>query len=100
MNIPGISNQLLLLNAKQASKLCGCSERTWRSWDSAGHIPQPIRIGRSVYWRPEELREWIEAIQNDTSTTIPGEEGMANIEIALAILESSRRRARVDLPLG
>ena len=46
-----------------------------------------------------ELREWIEAIQNDTPTTIPGEEGMANIELALAILESSKRKARVELPL-
>ena len=46
-----------------------------------------------------EVREWIEAIQDDTPTTIPGEEGMANIEIALAILESSKRRARVELPL-
>ena len=49
--------------------------------------------------RRREVREWIEAIANDTPATIPGEEGMANIEIALAILESSRRRARVELPL-
>jgi len=51
----------LLLSAVEAAQLCGCSERTWRSWDSAGHIPLPVRIGRSVYWRPDELREWIEA---------------------------------------
>jgi len=46
-----------------------------------------------------EQREWIEAIQNDTAPTIPGEEGMANIEIALAILESSRLKKRLELPL-
>jgi glucose-fructose oxidoreductase len=46
-----------------------------------------------------ELREWIEAIQQDTPCTIPGEDGMANIEIALAALESARRKARVELPL-
>ncbi len=46
-----------------------------------------------------EQREWIEAIQNDTAPTIPGEEGMANIEIALAILESSKRKTRLELPL-
>jgi glucose-fructose oxidoreductase len=46
-----------------------------------------------------ELREWAEAIANDTPCTIPGEEGMANIEVALAILESSKRKARVTLPL-
>lgn len=46
-----------------------------------------------------ELREWIEAIINDTPTTIPGEEGRANIELALAILEANARKARVELPL-
>lgn len=46
-----------------------------------------------------ELREWLEAIANDTPTTIPGEEGMANIELALAILESSKRKCRLELPL-
>ncbi len=46
-----------------------------------------------------ETREWIEAIQNDTPTTIPGEDGMANIEIALAILEASKTKTRVELPL-
>lgn len=46
-----------------------------------------------------EQREWIEAIQSDTPTTIPGEEGMANIEIALAILASSQRKERIELPL-
>ena len=49
--------------------------------------------------RHRELREWIEAIANDTPATIPGEEGMANIELALAILESSKRQARLTLPL-
>ncbi len=49
--------------------------------------------------RHRELREWIEAIQNDTPPTIPGEEGMANIELALAILESAKRKARLELPL-
>ena len=46
-----------------------------------------------------ELREWIEAIAEDKPCTIPGEEGMANIELALAILESSKRKERIVLPL-
>ena len=46
-----------------------------------------------------EVREWIEAIANDTPPTIPGEEGMANIEVVLAILKSSKCRQRVELPL-
>ena len=49
----------LLLTAKEAAELCGKSLRTWRTWDSAGHIPRPVRIGRSTLWRLEELREWV-----------------------------------------
>jgi len=51
----------LLLTAKQAAAICGKSLRTWRTWDSAGWIPQPVRIGRSTLWRADELREWVAA---------------------------------------
>lgn len=51
----------LLLTAKQAASMCGKSLRTWRTWDSAGWIPKPIRIGRSTLWRLDELREWVSA---------------------------------------
>ncbi len=49
--------------------------------------------------RRRELREWIEAIANDTPATIPGEEGKANIELALAILQASAEKRRIELPL-
>lgn len=51
----------LLLTARQAALVCGRSLRTWRTWDSAGWTPRPVRIGRSTLWRAEELRLWIEA---------------------------------------
>jgi predicted DNA-binding transcriptional regulator AlpA len=51
----------LLLTAKQAAVICGKSLRTWRSWDAAGWIPRPVRIGRSTLWRANELREWVAA---------------------------------------
>jgi predicted DNA-binding transcriptional regulator AlpA len=51
----------LLLTAKQAAATCGKSLRTWRTWDSAGWIPKPVRIGRSTLWRADELREWVKA---------------------------------------
>lgn len=53
--------QPLLLTAPQAAALCGKSLRTWRTWDAAGFIPQPVRIGRSTFWRADELREWVNA---------------------------------------
>ncbi len=49
----------LLFSAAEAAHLCGCSERTWRAWDSSGHIPRSLTIGRSKYWRPEELKAWV-----------------------------------------
>jgi predicted DNA-binding transcriptional regulator AlpA len=48
----------LLLKANDAARMCGKSLRTW---DSAGLIPQPVRIGRSTLWRLDELRRWVEA---------------------------------------
>lgn len=51
----------LLLTARQAAAMCAKSLRTWRSWDAAGWIPQPVRIGRSTLWRADELRAWVAA---------------------------------------
>jgi predicted DNA-binding transcriptional regulator AlpA len=41
--------------------MCGKALRTWRTWDAAGLIPRPIRIGRSTLWRADELRAWVAA---------------------------------------
>lgn len=51
----------LLIPARIASSMCGKSLRTWRTWDSAGLIPQPVRIGRSTLWRVDELKAWVAA---------------------------------------
>jgi predicted DNA-binding transcriptional regulator AlpA len=51
----------LLLSARRAASICGKSLRTWRTWDAAGWIPRPVRIGRSTLWRADELREWVAA---------------------------------------
>lgn len=50
-----------LISAREAAGLCGRSERSWRTWDAAGLIPQPVRIGRSTLWRRDELQAWIKA---------------------------------------
>jgi len=51
----------LLVDAKTAAVMCAKSLRTWRTWDSAGWIPRPVRIGRSTLWRADELRAWVAA---------------------------------------
>ena len=59
--VAGPDPATLLVTATQAAAMCGKSLRTWRSWDAAGWIPRPVRIGRSTLWRVDELREWIAA---------------------------------------
>ena len=51
----------LLLRAPQAAALLSTSVRTWRTWNATGKVPRPIHIGRSAYWRPEELKAWVAA---------------------------------------
>jgi len=59
---------VLLLKASEASVLCNTSVRIWRTWDAAGRIPRPIHIGRSVFWRPKELKAWVAAGCPDRQT--------------------------------
>jgi predicted DNA-binding transcriptional regulator AlpA len=59
-NIDG-SPAVLLVTAKQAATVCGRSLRCWRTWDAAGLIPRPVRIGRSTLWRAAELSAWTAA---------------------------------------
>ncbi len=49
----------LLITARQAAAMCGKSLRTWRTWDAAGWVPRPVRIGRSTLWRADELDAWV-----------------------------------------
>jgi predicted DNA-binding transcriptional regulator AlpA len=58
----------LLLRASEAAAICGISTRTWRSWDCSCRIPRPIRIGRAVFWRPDEVRAWVAAGCPDRET--------------------------------
>lgn len=57
----GCGHSPLLVTAKTAAMMCGKSLRTWRTWDAAGWIPRPIRIGRSTLWRVNELQAWVAA---------------------------------------
>jgi predicted DNA-binding transcriptional regulator AlpA len=56
-----IANSSLVLTAAEAAAIFHKSARSWHNWDATGKIPRPIRIGRSTYWRPEELQAWIAA---------------------------------------
>jgi len=56
-----VHTPVLLLTTADAAALCRTSVRAWRTWNTTGRIPRPICIGRKIFWRPEELRDWVAA---------------------------------------
>jgi len=50
----------LLLNVKHAAALLGVSPNHFRKMGDTGRLgPLPVRLGRAVRWRREELEEWV-----------------------------------------
>jgi excisionase family DNA binding protein len=60
-NPPAVAALPLLVRAKQLAVLLGVSVRTIHTWDAAGRLPAPIRIGGSVSWRRDEIDDWLHA---------------------------------------
>lgn len=50
-----------LLTIDQVANLLQVSTRSVRRMRATGAIPAPILIGKSVRWRSEDFRTWIEA---------------------------------------
>ncbi len=47
----------LLVSEKQAAAMCGKSLRTWRTWDSSGLIPRPVRIAVQHFGVPKRCAD-------------------------------------------
>lgn len=45
----------------ETSTRMGISSRSWRRLVDAGLAPQPVRLGRRVLWRVDELDAWLAA---------------------------------------
>jgi predicted DNA-binding transcriptional regulator AlpA len=58
----------LVADAKRLARLLGCGLRTVRSWNAAGRLPAPIRIGGRVVWRVSEIRAWLSVGAPDRET--------------------------------
>jgi len=52
----------LLVSAKAAAELLGISARALWSLSNAGQVPS-VRIGARRLYRPEALRAWVEALE-------------------------------------
>lgn len=51
----------LAVDAKGVAKLLTVGLRTVRTWDAAGKLPKPVRIGAKVLWSVAELKAWLAA---------------------------------------
>jgi predicted DNA-binding transcriptional regulator AlpA len=56
-----IKKEQILLTSSQTANLFGVSLRTWYTWDQIGKIPKPLKIGKKLFWRRDELLEWIDS---------------------------------------
>ena len=62
MTTPLVHADKLLVNAQEAARLAGISERHWWALHSSGRIgPRPIALGRAKRWSVRELENWIAA---------------------------------------
>ena len=62
------SDPQLTVDAKRLAKMLNLGLRTIRSYDVAGKLPSPIRIGSRVLWRVDEIRKWVNAGAPDRET--------------------------------
>lgn len=51
----------LTAGAVEAARLIGIGRTALLEGVAAGRIPPPLRIGRRLLWRVDELRKWIAA---------------------------------------
>ena len=51
----------MALSAAEVAEQLGVSVRHVQALHASGRLPMPIRLGRSVRWRQQELRDWLEA---------------------------------------
>ena len=57
-----------LLDANDLAKLLRLSLRSIRKLDRAGKLPKPLRVGRAVRWKFDEIRAWVSAGAPDRQT--------------------------------
>jgi predicted DNA-binding transcriptional regulator AlpA len=51
----------LVVDARRLGKLLGAGLRTVRTWDYAGRLPPPLKIGGRVVWVVAEIKAWLAA---------------------------------------
>ena len=54
------SHEPALIPALEFARLMQVSTRTLWRLRSAGQLPEPVRLGGTVRWRVDEIKNWIE----------------------------------------
>lgn len=67
-DLPSAAEQPLAVDARRLASLLSVGVRTVRTWDAAGKLPAPIRVGGSVRWGVDEIRAWLDAGAPDRET--------------------------------
>jgi len=57
----GSTTPPLLVDAREAGRLCSVSRSLWLSLHGQGRVPRPVCLGRRMLWSIAELRSWIAA---------------------------------------
>ena len=65
---PDAASAPLVADARRLAALLSVALRTVRTWDAAGKLPKPVRIGGRVVWRLDEIRAWLDAGAPDRET--------------------------------
>lgn len=50
-----------LLTVPDVAEICGIAPETVRRLTDRGAMPAPVRLGRAVRYRLDEIHEWIDA---------------------------------------
>ena len=52
---------IMRLTPEETARALGVGRSTLYRLNSAGKIPQPLRVGKRLRWRARELRDWARA---------------------------------------
>jgi predicted DNA-binding transcriptional regulator AlpA len=50
-----------LVTAREFAEMLGLDSKTIVRWSKEGFAPSPVRIGKVLRWKRDEVRSWIEA---------------------------------------
>lgn len=53
--------RVLAVDAKKLAELLTTSVRTIRTWDAAGKLPAPVKVGGRTLWYLPEIQAWMRA---------------------------------------